>query len=108
MTLSQIRDLLLTHKRDLETAIAANEAHEGDRITRTILDGLTRQLRRYLAAVTRDLQRLSPLDEGPFGLGGFWGENGKAPAIKDLIAQSELHRNAWARPVEEMFWEAAE
>ena len=84
------RDLLLSHKRALETAIAANVGHSRDRTGALILGRLTARMRKYLAAVTRDLSR-SVID-GPYGTAGFWGENGKAPEIRALIRESARQR----------------
>ncbi|HEX5182940.1 MAG TPA: hypothetical protein VFW19_07285 [Allosphingosinicella sp.] len=95
------RDLLLAHKRTLERAIAANEAHRGDRTSLPILTRLTARLRKYRAAVVRDLAR--PAAEGPYGTAGFWGENGKAPEIRALIRESARQREPFAEPVPEGF-----
>ncbi len=95
------RDLLLGHKRALENAIAANGAHRGDPTSALILARLTARMRKYLAAVTRDLAR--PVVEGPYGTAGFWGENGKAPEIRALIRESERHREPFPATVRESF-----
>ena len=95
------RDLLLAHKRALETAIAANAAHRGDRTGALILDRLTARLRKYHSAITRDLAR--PIAEGPYGTAGFWGENGKAPEIRALIRESQRQREPFAQAVTESF-----
>lgn len=93
------RDLLLSHKRALETAIAANAAHRGDRTSIQMLERLTTRMRKYLAAVTRDLGR--PAVDGPYGTAGFWGENGKAPEIRALIRESTRQREPFLVPVAE-------
>lgn len=95
------RDLLLAHKRALEAAIAANSAHRGDRTSGVILGRLTARLRKYHAAVARDLAR--PIAEGPYGTAGFWGENGKTPEIRALIRESARQREPFERAVEESF-----
>jgi hypothetical protein len=95
------RDLLLAHKRVLETAIAANAAHHGDRAGALILARLTARLRKYHSAVTRDLAR--PIAEGPYGTAGFWGENGKAPEIRALVRESARQREPFAGAVAESF-----
>jgi hypothetical protein len=95
------RDLLLAHKRALETAIAANSAHRGDRTSALILARLTARLRKYHAAITRDLAR--PIAEGPYGTAGFWGENGKAPEIRALIRESQRQREPFEQAVTESF-----
>jgi hypothetical protein len=93
------RDLLLCHKRSLETAIAANSAHRGDRTSALILARLTSRMRKYLTGVNRDLSR--PAVEGPYGTAGFWGENGKAPEIRALIRESPRQREPFLEPVAE-------
>jgi hypothetical protein len=93
------RDLLLSHKRALETAIAANVAHRGDRTSAQMLGRLTTRMRKYLAAVTRDLGR--PAVDGPYGTVGFWGENGKAPEIRVLVRESARQREPFLAPVAE-------
>jgi hypothetical protein len=95
------RDLLLAHKRALETAIATNAADRGDRTGALILGRLTARLRKYHAAVTRDLAR--PVAEGPYGTAGFWGENGKAPEIRALIRESARQREPFLEAVAETF-----
>jgi hypothetical protein len=95
------RDLLLAHKSALETAIAANAAHRGDRTSALILARLTARLRKYHKAITRDLAR--PIVEGPYGTAGFWGENGKAPEIRALIRESQRQREPFAEAVVEGF-----
>jgi hypothetical protein len=95
------RDLLLSHKRALQSAIAANSAHHGDRSARLILPRLTTRMRKYLAAVDRDLAR--PIVEGPYGTAGFWGENGKAPEIRALIRESARQREPFLDEVAEGF-----
>ena len=95
------RDLLLEHKRALETAIAANVARRGDRTSGLILARLTARLRKYHAALTRDLAR--PIAEGPYGTAGFWGENGKAPEIRALIRESARQREPFLETVAESF-----
>jgi hypothetical protein len=95
------RDLLLAHKRALETAIAANAAHEGDRTSALILARLTARLRKYHAATTRDVGR--PIVEGPYGTAGFWGENGKAPEIRALIRESRRQREPFLEAAAESF-----
>ena len=95
------RDLLLAHKRALETAIAANAAHRGDGTGDLILARLTARMRKYLAAVTRDLAR--PVVAGPYGTAGFWGENGKAPEIRALVRESARQREPFAEAVAESF-----
>ena len=94
------RDLLLSHKRALESAIAANSGHRGDRTSALMLTRLTARMRKYLAAVNRDLGR--PAIEGPYGTAGFWGENGKAPEIRALVRESARQRAPFAElPTEE-------
>ena len=93
------RDLLVTHKRALETAIAANSAHRGDRTSTLLLARLTARLRKYRAAITRDLAR--PIVEGPYGTAGFWGENGKAPEIRALVRESARQRAPFPEPFTE-------
>jgi hypothetical protein len=95
------RDLLLSHKRALETATAANAGHRGDRTSALILARLTARMRKYLAAVNRDLGR--PVLEGPYGTAGFWGENGKAPEIRALVRESARQREPFAEPAAETF-----
>ncbi|HEX5183618.1 MAG TPA: hypothetical protein VFW19_10765 [Allosphingosinicella sp.] len=95
------RDLLLGHKRELEAAIAANVAHRGDHVSSLILARLTARMRKFLAAVNRDLSR--PVIEGPYGTAGFWGENGKAPEIGALIRESRRQREPFVEPVAEGF-----
>ncbi len=95
------RDLLLAHKGALETTIAANAAYRGDRTSTVILARLTTRLRKYHAAITRDLGR--PIAQGPYGTAGFWGENGKAPEIRALIRESERQREPFEQIVEESF-----
>jgi hypothetical protein len=95
------RDLLLSHKRDLEAAIATSAAHRGDRTSALILARLASRMRKYLAAVNRDLTR--PAVEGPYGTAGFWGENGKSPEIRALIRESARQREPFLEPVAESF-----
>ncbi|HEY1604183.1 MAG TPA: hypothetical protein VGF77_01135 [Allosphingosinicella sp.] len=94
-------DLLLAHKRAVEGAVAANEAHRGDRTSALILARLTARLRKYHAAIVRDLAR--PIVEGPYGTAGFWGENGKAPEIRALVRESARQREPFAERVPEGF-----
>ena len=96
-----MRDLLISHKRALETAIAANTGHRGDRTSALILDRLTARMRKYLAAVIRDLGR--PNVDGPYGTAGFWGENGKAPEIRALIRESARQREPFHGTAAESF-----
>jgi hypothetical protein len=95
------RDMLLAHKRALETAIAANAGHRGDRTSVLMLARLTARMRKYLAAVNRDLSR--PAIEGPYGTAGFWGENCKAPEVRALIRESARQREPFAEPATETF-----
>lgn len=95
------RDLLLAHKNALEMAIAANATHVGDRTSALLLARLTARLRKYHAAILRDLAR--PIAEGPYGTAGFWGENGKAPEIRALIRESARQREPLPEPVAETF-----
>jgi hypothetical protein len=88
------RDRLVSHKRSLETAIAANVGHRGDRTSKLILERLTARMHKYLTAVNRDLGR--PTIEGPYGTAGFWGENGKAPEIRALVRESARQREPFA------------
>jgi hypothetical protein len=99
--MADARDILLEHKRNLERCILANVSHRGDRATTLILDALTHSARRYLAAVTRDLSR--PIMGGPYGTAGFWGPNGRGPAIDDIIKDSEIQRKGFAGEIEESF-----
>jgi hypothetical protein len=99
LTPTQARDRLLTLQRELATAIAANQAHRGDRITRFMLAGLTIQLRRWHRIVSDALAKPHKLEDVAL----FVGPNWRGSGIADLIDQSERHRNAWACPVEEDF-----
>jgi hypothetical protein len=95
-TANVARDMLVSHKRALETAIAANGGHRGDRTSMLMLARLTARMRKYLAAVNRDLGR--PPIEGPYGTAGFWGENGKAPEIRALVRESARQREPFGEP----------
>lgn len=95
------RDLLLSHKRALETAIAANAGHRGDRTSTLMLGRRTARMRKYLAAVIRDLAR--PSVDGPYGTAGFWGENGKAPEIRALVRECARQREPFVETVAESF-----
>jgi hypothetical protein len=89
----EIPALLSAHRTALEAMIEANARAEVNRVTRIILDSLDEQARKYLRLVAR--HEADP-DTGPYGTVGALGENGAAPAIRDLVRQAERHRRMGA------------
>lgn len=86
--------LLASHRDALETLIEANAAPY-PRVTRLLLDGTTRQAIRYLRRIAHaeDEMRRAPDAFAGLILGEF-GENGCAPAIRDICKRAEMHRTA--------------
>lgn len=82
--------------RQLRDMIHANgQAHVGQ-VTRIILNGLDDDARRYLRRIEKALR--CPV-EGPYGTLGEFGENGCAPAIRDIIRQAKWHRESPVVPI---------
>jgi hypothetical protein len=81
--------LLDGHRTALETMIETNARADVNRVTQIILDGLDGQARKYLRLIAR--HEADP-DRTPYGTRGALGENGAAPAIRDIVSRAERHR----------------
>ncbi len=86
--------LLHRHRAEMETMLAMNAQADVRPVTRTVLNGLDAEARRYLAQIERAL--VSPTQGFTGSTLGRWGENGKAPAVRDLCQRAERHRVAGA------------
>lgn len=81
------RALLLSHRAALSAMIAANRACKADRVGRAILDAKSAEARRWIARIDAELERGNGA-----GNEGLFGENGYAPALRDIIDQSKRQR----------------
>lgn len=55
------------------------------------------QARRKLVMLENDLsQPILPSSRGSYSLAGKWGENGYAPAVRDIVAQAEFDKSSRA------------
>lgn len=91
--------LLRSHRLLLETNIELNEKADVDRIGRLALAALNGELRDQLSELISDQSCIIEGPRGAYTTAGKWGENGRAPQIRDLVQQSEFHRATGKRGI---------